>query len=497
MPILTGNIFGVDLDQQAVEIARLNLLLRGLAKRDHLPPLTDNIKRGNSLISGTDAELKGYFGDNWHDKHPFNWEYEFKDIMKNGGFDIVIGNPPYLLLQPQNIQEKELIYIHNNYAVAQYKVDIFHLFIEQGISILKENGILGYILPNTFLMNIYTNQLRKFILGNCRIVNIVVIPNQVFPEAKVDNAIIILQKESNDSKRKTNTILLQKVTQDENLNDIKFNPETKIYQKVFYEDKNFLFNVNLGGTQNLLWSKILTNSCSLEKLAEIHFGLQTRDRRLHPTDVIETLDLTKVVDPYHACLSGKDIQRYCIDFSNQYVFFDDSIRAGGCWDSTMHLANKKIIVRQIGKYPIASLDDKPYCCLNTVFMVKGKQEQPDLLYILGIINSQLIKKYWINHFYDQKFLFPKIKGSHLKQLPIRQIDFDNPSEKAMHDKLVSLVEKMLELNKKLAPLRDTNCEEKDELLKEIEKTDKEIDELVYQLYELTPEEIVIVEENSK
>jgi hypothetical protein len=88
MPILTRNIFGVDLDKQAVEIARLNLLLRGLAKRDHLPPLTDNIKPGNSLISGTEKELKGYFGKQWKDKHPFNWDEEFKDVMTGGVLSI-------------------------------------------------------------------------------------------------------------------------------------------------------------------------------------------------------------------------------------------------------------------------------------------------------------------------------------------------------------------------------------------------------------------------
>ena len=94
--ILTSNIFGVDLDIQAVEIARLNLLLRSLAKRDLLPSLAGNIRQGNSLISGTEEELKGYFGDDWQDKKPFNWDEQFKDIAAQGGFDVVIGNPPYV-----------------------------------------------------------------------------------------------------------------------------------------------------------------------------------------------------------------------------------------------------------------------------------------------------------------------------------------------------------------------------------------------------------------
>ena len=126
MPILTGNIFGVDLDQQAVEFARLNLLLRGLAKRDHLPPLTNNIRRGNSLISGTEEELKAYFGDNWRDKKPFNWEQEFKDIMANGGFDVVIGNPPYVRIQ--SLPRDEADYFRSHFKSAYGSFDLYVLF---------------------------------------------------------------------------------------------------------------------------------------------------------------------------------------------------------------------------------------------------------------------------------------------------------------------------------------------------------------------------------
>jgi hypothetical protein len=158
----------------------------------------------------------------------------------------------------------------------------------------------------------------------------------------------------------------------------------------------------------------------------------------------------------------------------------------------MHLADRKIIIRQIGEYPIATLDDKSHCCLNTVFMVKLKTKLPDLSYILGIINSCLMREYWTQRFSDQKVLFPKIKGGFLKQLPIRRIDFDNLKDKKMHDGLVALVERMLKLNKNLAPIRDVYSNERDELLRAIERTDKDIDNLVYDLYGLTEEERKIV-----
>ncbi|KKS35362.1 MAG: hypothetical protein UU95_C0002G0068 [Parcubacteria group bacterium GW2011_GWC2_42_12] len=93
--ILQQNIYGVDLDQQAVELARLNLLLNTFDSQTKLPNLGGNIKNGNSLISGTDEELEKYFGKNYRDKNPFNWQEEFSDVFKQGGFDCIIGNPPY------------------------------------------------------------------------------------------------------------------------------------------------------------------------------------------------------------------------------------------------------------------------------------------------------------------------------------------------------------------------------------------------------------------
>jgi type I restriction-modification system DNA methylase subunit len=147
LPILTNNIFGVDLDKQAVEVARLNLLLRSLAKREPLPYLGNNIKNGNSLISGNEAELKKYFGDNWKDKNPFNWDDEFKDIMKNDGFDVVIGNPPYVQLSlEENLPEGLKDYLLNTYGSSMGRLNTFGFFIKRGIELLKDGGYLGFIV---------------------------------------------------------------------------------------------------------------------------------------------------------------------------------------------------------------------------------------------------------------------------------------------------------------------------------------------------------------
>jgi type I restriction-modification system DNA methylase subunit len=133
LPILIKNIFGVDLDMQAVEIARLNLLLRSLAKRETLPSLADNIRQGNSLISGTEEELKGCFGDNWRDKKPFNWEQKFEDVMADGGFDVVIGNPPYV--RPHKLETSDKRALWAQYQVYRAKSDIYACFIQRAIDL--------------------------------------------------------------------------------------------------------------------------------------------------------------------------------------------------------------------------------------------------------------------------------------------------------------------------------------------------------------------------
>ena len=142
--ILRSNIYGVDLDSQAVEVARLNLMLRALARRENLPSLADNLKTGNSLISGDEEELKAHFGDDYEEKHAFDWEREFESIMADGGFDIIIGNPPYVRIQ--SIDRLEADYFRMNYESAYRSFDLYVIFIEKALRLLKPGGRLVPVL---------------------------------------------------------------------------------------------------------------------------------------------------------------------------------------------------------------------------------------------------------------------------------------------------------------------------------------------------------------
>ena len=168
--ILTGNIYGVDLDSQAVEIAKLNLLIDALDKKSKLPDLTKNVREGNSLIFGKEEELKKYFGKDWRDKKPFNWEEEFPEVFAQGGFDVIIGNPPWVTLLQEEIGEEMVNYFKDNYIVAEgFKLNLFPMFVEKSLKLLKDNGIMSFIIPNRILDTPSYKQLMKEIIDNFRI----------------------------------------------------------------------------------------------------------------------------------------------------------------------------------------------------------------------------------------------------------------------------------------------------------------------------------------
>src|SRR3989344_2570880 len=181
--ILKENIFGVDLDPKAVEIAQLNLLLKTAEKKHRLPTLQENIKVGNSLID--DPAVAG-------DK-AFKWEEQFKDVMKNGGFDVVIGNPPYIRVQTSNPAEKD--YLSDKYLGAKGKYDIYVLFIEKALSLLRDSGLFSFIVPNKFTQTKYGESLKEHILNNYTIEQFIDFGDlKVFEEATTYPCIILIKK---------------------------------------------------------------------------------------------------------------------------------------------------------------------------------------------------------------------------------------------------------------------------------------------------------------
>jgi type I restriction-modification system DNA methylase subunit len=522
--ILVNNIYGVDIDRQAVEVTQMSLYLKVLEgenaetlnpqmtlalKEVYLPSLAKNIKCGNSLI-GTDFTSQGEMFDEEAQRkvNPFDWEMEFPEILgsmqtptlsppyKGGdvrrtegvegsrGFDVVIGNPPYRMIQPHNTEQIVIDYMRSHYVAAEFKVDLFHLFLQKALNVTKKSGSLSYIIPATILNNVYVEELRKYLQKECLIKLIAVAKEKVFEDADVHTCIIVFQKDSRTSLHKNNRIW---TTSELNAEYASSMPKyDSSFQSDFEELNGNVWNILVNESNASLVKKLTKEHKQLSDVTSINRGLITGDRDKYFSN-------KKKNNKYVPIIAGTDVERYYVNDPTEYVLFERPDSAGGCWDKDVHFADHKIVVRQIGIRPTASILRKPIAVTGNIFTVMAKDEVLEL-FILGIINSKITSFYWQIMFNDFKSSFPQVTIFSLSQLPIRTIDFNNPVEKKMHDDLVSLVEKMLELNKQLQKAHFDS--EKEPIERQIAATDKKIDDIVYALYGLTAEEIKIVEGKS-
>ncbi|MFA5780269.1 MAG: N-6 DNA methylase [Elusimicrobiota bacterium] len=182
--ILSNNIYGVDLDKQAVEITQMNLLLKTLYTRERLPMLK-NIRCGNSLID--DPKIAG--------NKAFKWEEEFKELISEGGFDVIIGNPPYVDIK--GMDPSAVDYLFDKYFSTENRINLYASFVEKAINLLKKDGYFSFIIPNSILYNDSYKKLREFIIKSTSIKKIVRLPDNIFEEAKVETIILVLQKRAN------------------------------------------------------------------------------------------------------------------------------------------------------------------------------------------------------------------------------------------------------------------------------------------------------------
>ena len=189
--VLPKCVYGVDLDAEAVEIAQLNLLLRMVYQRERLPNLTHNIECGNSLISGTEAAMEKKFGEEWKAKRPFNWHERFSEVFQEGGFDIVMGNPPYI---KEYVDKSAFDGLHDS-PYYQGKMDVWTLFAAQAIDHLKDGGYFSFIAPNNWLTNAGASIFRDKILKEGELISFIDFGDfKVFQDAGIQTMIFVFKK---------------------------------------------------------------------------------------------------------------------------------------------------------------------------------------------------------------------------------------------------------------------------------------------------------------
>jgi type I restriction-modification system DNA methylase subunit len=492
--ILLNNIYGVDIDHQAVEVTKLSLLLKVLEGEDEqsigkqmlmfqervLPDLSNNIKCGNSLI-GQDfyehQQLSLLDKEEIFRVNAFDWNAEFSEIMKDGGFDAVIGNPPYIQLSMADYYNKSVSsYFGSRYSSSMGRLNTFGLFIEKVLnSVLIKKGYFSFIVPNTLLTQEYYQGLRKLILNN-QITGITNYRYPVFKEAVVETIIFVIRNSSPDKHE------VEIVDFD---NKAMTSTSHIISQQIFSSTHNTAFLVT-SDEKSFGFKRSLGNKgVPLGELANLNQAIALK------YDRSKSLFTEVKAKNYKPVLDGRNINRYELAWGGQYLSYDVK-NIHSCKRTDIFEANEKIFFRRVGDRLIATYDDKQFYALNTLVVITPREQMIfSLKYLLALINSSLLNFYYVKYLKSTKKVFSEIQARQLAQLPIRTISFDDPADVARHDQIVSLVDQMLELNKKLA---ESKMPQTTEMLKrQIESTDRQIDQLVYKLYDLTDEEIKIVE----
>jgi len=459
--VLLNNIFGVDLDTRAVEIAQLNLLLKIAEKKQRLPLLQQNIRCGNSLIDDEKvAEDKA-----------FEWGEKFKQIMDEGGFGVVIGNPPYI--RNTELPDGDKKYYNKKYISAYEQYDIFVLFFEIGIKLLKNGGYLGFITSNKFLASDYGQKLRDVILKNCKIVSLVDVSYlKIFKDASTYPVITILQKEPNETNRKNNEILFQKISKIEDLRSSK--NVIKIKQSKFLKGTDNRLLEDVGSVKFPLVKKIDEGSTKLKELFTCQRG--------SPKNKIKTLNETSKNSVH--CVISRDVDRYTYKISKSLFVVSDL--------QDKVLPKEKILLPRTVLSLKAAYDKGGTFVMDRIYyLIPKKSKHIDLKFVTSTLNSKLIDFYYKVNFGTTHVGggYLDLRGTQIVELPIKIIP------EHQQRPFIEIVDKMHSLNKRLNEIGDKKTDERQRIEEEIKKTDAEIDEQIYKLYGITGEEKKIIEES--
>ncbi len=558
--ILSSNIYGVDIDSGAVEVTQLSLYLKMLEGENRttiarerdlfgnddalLPSLEGNVKCGNSLIAANFSTV----AEDLIRVRAFNWSVNFHEIMKTGGFDAVIGNPPYIRIQTlQESDPQSVSYLNEHYlAAAKGNYDLYVVFVERALSLLNDTGKFGYILPHKFFNAKYGEALRELLAQGKHVSGIVHFGDQqVFEGATTYTCLLFL------SKRETKTFSFMAVR---NLTEWRSGngfsktelPSSKLLQAAwtFSASPNAALLERIGASNRKLADYADRIFQGLVTGADPVFLLEERGKGLFYSEAIKR-EVQLEPDLLHPlCKGSVNVRRYEIADVSKSILFPYRIEDGKavlltstelakkhpkCWGYLVE--NRKALeARERGKWR----HDKWYAFGRSQNLSEMEQEKiltPSLAkkasfthdscgayyfigsgggggggygitqksstkenyrYLVGLLNSRLLDE--ILKSISSPFMsgYYAYNRQYIEQLPIRVIDFTDASDRARHDRLVALVDKMLMLTPKLRSAHSDS--ERATLQNAITATDQQINALVYDLYGLTREEIELVEQ---
>lgn len=536
--ILLNNIYGVDIDTNAVEVTKLSLLLKCMEGETQasianqktmfnervLPTLENNIKSGNSLIDTDYYNHEFDFGEERKIK-PFSWQKAFPEVFNrnveedkslpfkeqfskvkklsedtdilltqilsepktiydrkyNGGFDVVIGNPPYVDYRLLSTNEQEYLKFKFYAAKTKEKYSLYIPFIELGSTLLHKNGTLGFIVPNTFLATNMGLELRKFLIKNTSITEITDVSKlKVF--GNVGTYPILFFYKNNYFEKN-----IIDISYPETIEDFYALQFSKINQNEIKEEDNFIISSSFNKHSISFLNRLDNCSVPLSSVVQkFVWGTSITGFKSFKIQHQDYLNLNeKQKSNYKKVLQTADIKSYAIHWQHEYI--NSEIYSKNIQE--LFNAKEKIVIARLTKRIQATIDKEQTYLGKSSLIITNKINNS---FLIGLLNSNLL-----NYYFKTKFENTHMAGGYMRfdipylsKLPIKQIDFNNKIETELHNQIINLVEQLIELNKEI---QTVNLESKKEQLNlKSDFLENKINELVYQLYNITDDERKII-----
>jgi adenine-specific DNA-methyltransferase len=533
--ILLNNIFGVDIDAQAVEVCQLSLYLRLLKDEttasahqyllefEHvslmkklLPDLSKNIQCGNSLIGRDILDGQFFPSDEERKLNPLDFKDAFPAVMKRGGFDAIVGNPPYVNawdFYENQPTARQFINDGSHYTTADRHWDLYVLFLERAYQLTKKGGWFSFIIPFSYAIQKYAILSRRLLLQECSIDSIADIRTvRVFGSVPVITIIPVVKRAKPNASAGVN--ILRPTSDPAKAQFIPFQLHHQIPQKALLDQHESMFRLDLSRQSVHLLEKLERKSIKLGDVCYVNYGAQMFSKIKGQFGKEHVIRDTKEGDDCRKMISGRELYRYSIEWAGRYVDWSFSSQMyGPRWPEFFEVA--KIMIRDItGTHRVeATYDDTGYYCDHTVLCALRKADvakwkpvseleahrskQFDIRFLAGVVASSCTSRYFYLVLTGEGertgggfHTYPET----IRNFPIPNLDISNRADKAHHDQIVQKVQAMLDTRKEFARVKTDKdrayCENKCAAL------DRQIDRLVYDLYEMTDSEIQILEQTS-
>jgi Type I restriction-modification system methyltransferase subunit len=384
------------------------------------------------------------------------WQLDFARVFREkGGFDIVIGNPPYVQLSKEkDVPEDYKQYLKRRYGTSGGRLNLFIFMIHKSVELLKKNGNLTFIIPNTILTQDYYKDTRKMILDNNKLNIIVDYQDMPFEHAVVENVTLVFSK---TMPKDDDTVKVMKGTTE----------AIQLFKNIpianFKKNDKYAFSIN----SNDFIEKLFEETVPLSTLCNVNQAIALKgDKSLSCKN--------KYQNGYYKLLDGRNINKYGINWTGVYLDYALE-RIHSCKRKDIFECNEKLFFRRVSSNLIFTYDDSQYYALNTLVVVTKKETcECDLKYLLAIMNSKLMNYIYANKYKSTKKVFSEIQARSVGELPIKVANV--PELNLLADQAIKI--------------------KKEDFSADIEEIINKIDRLVYKLYNLSDEEIDIIEHNS-